>query len=101
MMLNGHLVMLSDENPAHNKTPQTLDGTTVKLCLMVDDVDAAVSRASAAGAIVTMPPTDMFYGHRSAQVRDPFGHEWMIQHEIEKVSLDEMQLRWNAMVKPC
>lgn len=100
LMLNGHLIMLSDEYPAHNRTPQTLGGTTVKFCLMVDDVDAAVSRSSAAGATVTAPPTDMFYGHRSAQVRDPFGHEWMLQREIENVSPDEMQRRWDMMVKP-
>lgn len=101
LMLNGHLIMLSDEYPTHNKTPQTLGGTTVKFALMVEDVDAAAARASAAGATVTMPPSDQFYGHRSAQVRDPFGHEWMLQREVEKVSPDEMQRRWNAMAKSC
>ena len=100
LMLNGHLIMLSDEYPAHNKTPQTLGGTTMKLSLMVGDVDAAVARAVAAGATVTMPPRDEFYGHRSAQLRDPFGHEWMLQREFEKVSPDEMQRRWDTMVKP-
>ncbi len=41
---------------------------------------------------------DMFYGFRCAAVRDPFGHQWMIQHEIEKISPGEMQKRWDAMV---
>ncbi|MFZ4596859.1 MAG: VOC family protein [Verrucomicrobiaceae bacterium] len=98
MMLNDHVIMLSDEYPQHCPTPQTLGGTTMRLCLMVDDVDASVERARAAGATVTMEPKDQFYGHRSAQVRDPFGHEWLLQHEIERVLPDEMQRRWDAMV---
>ncbi len=95
---NGLVIMLADEYPAFNKTPQTLGGTAVKLVLMVDDVDAWVTRASAVGATVIMPPSDHFYGHRSATIRDPFGHEWMLQKEIEKVTPEEMQRRWDAMV---
>ncbi len=99
IMLNGSHIMLSDENPAWgNKSPETLHGTPVKLCLMVENTDAAVERAVAAGASVQMPPADMFYGFRSAAIRDPFGHQWMIQHEIEKVSPEEMQTRWTAML---
>ena len=99
ILINGSMVMLADEYPAFNKTPKTLGGTTVRLALMVENVDTAVDRAQKAGATVTMPPTDQFYGHRSANVRDPFGHEWMFQHEVEKVSPAEMQRRWNGMVK--
>ena len=99
IMLNGSHLMLSDENLAWgNKSPETLNGTPVKLCLMVENTDAAVERARAAGATVDMPPMDMFYGFRSASVRDPFGHQWMIQQEIEKVSPEEMQKRWAAML---
>ena len=97
--INSCHFMLSDENPAWgNKSPLTLGGTPVKLCLMVENTDAAVERASAAGATVEMPPADMFYGFRCAAISDPFGHKWMLQHEIEKVSPEEMQKRWNAMV---
>ncbi len=99
LLINGSTFMLSDEYPAYNKTPQALGGTTVKLTLMVEDVDAVVARASAAGAIVLRSPNDEFYGHRSATIRDPFGHEWMLQKEIEKVTPEEMQRRWDAMVK--
>ena len=100
IMLNGSHFMLADENLAWgNKSPQTLDGTAVKLCLMVENTDAATARASAAGATVEMPPCDMFYGFRCAALRDPFGHKWMIQHEIEKVAPEEMQRRWDAMMK--
>jgi len=99
LLINGSMFMLSDEYPAFNKTPQALGGTAVKLVLMVDDVDVSVARANAAGAIVVIPPSDQFYGYRSATVRDPFGHEWMFQQEIEKVTPVEMQRRWDAMVK--
>lgn len=98
LLINGSLIELSDEYPSFNKTPQTLGGTAVKFTLMVDDVDASVACASAVGAIVVRPPSDEFYGHRSATVRDPFGHEWMLQKEIEKVTPEEMQRRWDAMV---
>jgi PhnB protein len=99
IMLNGSHFMLADENLAWgNKSPETLTGTPVKFCLMVENTDDAVERAVAAGAIVEMPPADMFYGFRCAAIRDPFGHQWMIQHEIEKVSPEEMQKRWAAML---
>ena len=100
LLINGSLVMLADEYPMFNKAPQTLGGTSVRLSLMVVDVDAAVGRAQKAGATVTMPPKDQFYGFRSANLRDPFGHEWMLQRELEKVQPAEMQRRWNTMVNP-
>lgn len=101
LTLLGSLLMLSDENPAWSKSPQTLGGTPVKFCLMVENADAAIERAIAAGATPLMPASDQFYGFRSGSVRDPFGHEWMLQHEIEKVSPEEMQKRWDAMLKNC
>ena len=101
LMIAGCMIMLSEENPAWNKSPQTLGGTAVKFSLMVENADAGIAKAEAAGATVTMPPMDMFYGHRSGAVRDPFGHEWMIQHEIEKVAPEEMQKRWDAMDAEC
>lgn len=99
--LNGSMIMLSDEFPGFTKSPQSLAGTPVTFCLMVKNADAAFDRAVAAGAQVMRPPTDEFYGYRSATVQDPFGHKWMIQHEIEKVAPDEMQKRWDAMVQSC
>lgn len=98
ILIQGNLVMLADENPEWgNKSPRALGGSPVTLCLMVDNVDAAVERAVAAGATVQMPATDHFYGFRSANLSDPDGHLWMLQHEFEKVSAEEMQKRWDAM----
>jgi PhnB protein len=101
LTLRGSLLMLSDENPAWNKSPQTLGGTPVKFSLMVENADAAIAAAVAAGATPLMPAGDQFYGFRSGSVRDPFGHEWMLQHEIEKVSPEEMQKRWSSMLGNC
>ena len=57
ILINGSLVMLSEENPGWgNRSPQTLGGSPVKFCLMVENADAAIARASAAGATVEMPP---------------------------------------------
>jgi PhnB protein len=95
--INGALVMLGDEYPAFNKSPRTLGGTPVKLCLMSHNVDADFERAVKAGAEVVSPVKDQFYGHRSGSLRDPFGHEWTISQEIEQVSPEEMQRRWNNM----
>lgn len=92
------LFMVSDEYPAFNKTPQRLGGVSARFVLMVDDVDATVARAVAAGAQVKRPPKDQFYGFRSAGIIDPAGHEWMVQKQLETLTPTEMQARWNSMV---
>ena len=96
--IGGQLMMIADEYPAFNKSPATLGGSAAKFVLMVPNADAAFARAMAAGATVVRPLGDQFYGHRTGCLRDPFGHEWMLQHEIEKVSPAEMQRRWNSMM---
>jgi len=102
LMIQGSLLMLAEENPQWgSQSPQALGGTPVTFCLMVENADAAVARAVAAGATPRMPVADQFYGFRSGSVIDPFGHEWMLQHEIEKVDPAEMQKRWDAMSGQC
>jgi PhnB protein len=92
-------VMLSDEFPEMGIAgPKTLGGTTVTMCLGVADADAVVARAVEAGATVKRPVQDEFYGFRTGQVEDPFGHVWMIQTQIEDVSPKKMQKRLDAMM---
>jgi uncharacterized glyoxalase superfamily protein PhnB len=94
------MVMLSDEYPEYQfHGPRTLGGTTFSIHLHVDDADQLMARAVAAGATMLRPLKDQFYGERSGSVRDPFGHEWLLGHEIEKVSPEEMQRRYTAMLK--
>jgi PhnB protein len=98
--LGGSTVMLSDEFPAVNAVgPKVLKGTSVLLTVYVENVDRLVTKAVKAGAKVLRPATDQFYGDRTAQIEDPFGHVWSIQSRIEKVSPKEMQKRLNVMLK--
>jgi PhnB protein len=95
--IRGQIIMLADEFPGMNTSPKTLGGATACFALMVPGCDAAFERAVAAGATSVRPPGNAFYGHRTALVRDPFGHEWSFQEKIENVSDIEMQHRWDQM----
>ena len=97
LTINGALVMLSDEYPQFSKSPKTVGATTVKLGLMSMNADADFERAVRAGAEILRPLTNEFYGHRSGTMRDPFGHEWTISQELERMGPEEMQRRWNAI----
>ncbi len=100
LKLGPTVLMLADEYPEYGiQGPRTLGGAGFRMHLHVDDADALVQRAVAAGAELVMAPRDQFYGERSGRVRDPFGHEWLIGHEIEKVSYEEMQRRYDEMMK--
>jgi PhnB protein len=94
-------VMLADEFPQMGaRSPQSIGGTPVGICLYVARVDAVYEQAVAAGAKVERPLQDQFYGDRSGTVIDPFGHKWTIASHIEDVSPEEMQKRMAAMKPP-
>jgi PhnB protein len=90
--INGSSVLLVDEMLDHGiKSPKTLGGTPVTIHLVVADVDAFVERAVAAGATVTMPVEDAFWGDRYGVLEDPFGHSWSVATPIREMSADEIQ----------
>ena len=92
-------LMLSGESEEYGKRgPQSLGGTPVKIHLFVEDVDALAARAIAAGAKVVRPVQDQFYGDRSGQNEDPFGHVWIISSHIEDVSPQEIERRTTALM---
>jgi PhnB protein len=92
-------VMLVDEAPNWGMLgPKSLKGTSVAIHLYVEDADAFAARAVAAGAKMTMPVADMFWGDRYGQLEDPFGHRWSVATHIRDVSQDEM---CQAMQKMC
>lgn len=98
--LGGTTLMLSDEYPEMGiRGPASIGGTSFTIHLHVDDADALIQRAVEAGATIVRPASDQFYGERSGTVRDPFGHEWNIGHEIEKVTPQEMQRRYDEMMR--
>src|SRR5215470_10767430 len=85
-------VMLVDEMPDWRALgPKSLKGSPVTVHLYVDDADAFVARAVKAGAKVTMPLADMFWGDRYGKLEDPFGHLWSVGTHVRDVSREEMQ----------
>ena len=72
------------------QSPRQLGGTTVSVMIYVDDVDGFAKRAEAAGATVTRPLADQFYGERSVGFEDPFGHAWHFSTVKETLTVDEM-----------
>ena len=77
-------LMISDEYPEIGVlSPATLGGSPIMLNTYVDDVDASYAWAVAAGARGMREPTDQFYGSRSAQIIDPWGHRWSLETVIE------------------
>jgi PhnB protein len=98
LVFNGTTLMLSDEFPEYGIRGPQAGGTSVSIHLHVDDADAVMKRAAAAGATIEREPENQFYGERSGVLRDPFGHRWNIGHHIEDVSFDEMQARYNKML---
>jgi PhnB protein len=85
-------VMLVDENPQFGAVgPKTLKGSPVTIHVYVDDADKFFARAQKAGAKVTMPLADQFWGDRYGVLEDPFGHHWSVGTHVRDVSREEME----------
>jgi len=85
-------LMLSDEYPDYGTvSPRTIGGSSVRLHLDVEDVDAFAERAIKAGATLVRPIADQFYGDRSGHLADPFGYTWVVSTHIKDVPVEEMQ----------
>jgi PhnB protein len=100
LAIGGGHIMLGDEFPdMGNRSPKALGGSPVTVVLYVEDVDAVVKRAVAAGAKILRPVENQFWGDRAGQVADPFGHIWYILTHIEDVSNEEMEKRAGALAE--
>jgi PhnB protein len=95
LLLFGRMhLMLADEFPDMAfRSPRTLGGSPALMHIYLDDVDAAVERAVAAGAKVVRPVENQFYGDRAGGIEDPFGHHWYLATHVEDVSDEEMTRR--------
>jgi PhnB protein len=95
IVLEGHKLFLSDEFSEKEggtcRMPQTLGGTSVRITLETSNADAIVERAVARGARVIMPLQDMFWGARYGKIRDPFGHEWGINQQLQERTAEETE----------
>ncbi len=97
LQIGNSRIMLADEFPempdAVTRCPSTLNGSTVGMCIYLEHVDAAVEKATEAGAVIKKALVTQFYGDRTATLMDPFGHIWMLAQRIEDVSPEEMKIR--------
>jgi PhnB protein len=85
-------VMLVDEFPEWNTFgPKSLKGSPVTIHLYVNDVDALFKQAVSAGAKVSMPLDDMFWGDRYGKLEDPFGHHWSVATHVRDVKPEELK----------
>ncbi|EKS67668.1 MULTISPECIES: VOC family protein [Caballeronia] len=94
------MLMLVDEFPQFGSVgPKALNGSPVTIHLYVEDADATVKQAESAGAKVTMPVADMFWGDRYGRLEDPFGHQWSVATHTRDMTPEEMK---QAMAQqPC
>jgi PhnB protein len=95
------MLMLADENPSCGMLgAKAMKGSPVTIHLYVEDADAVVRQAEAAGAKVVMPVADMFWGDRYGRIEDPFGHSWSIATHTRDVSHEDMQKAVASMGQP-
>ena len=88
---NSSLMLMDEMSEMGAFSPKSLKGSPVTIHLYVDNVDAVVAQAVAAGAKVTMPVADMFWGDRYGQLEDPFGHQWSVATHTRDMSPQEIQ----------
>jgi PhnB protein len=97
--IGNSMIMLADEHPEMNVLgPKSVGGTPVTVLVYVEDVDRAFERALKAGAKELRPVETQFYGDRSGQFEDPFGHHWNVATHVEDVTPDEMAKRAAKMM---
>lgn len=94
LAIGDSVLMLADEFPeAGYRGPTAIGDTPVTLSVFVEDADATFAAALAAGATELRPVEDQFYGHRTGQFLDPWGHRWSVASVVEEVSPEEMLRR--------
>jgi PhnB protein len=91
------IIMLGEEvEEMGGRSAQSLGGSPVGFVIYVEDVDTEFQRALDAGATLSRPLENKFYGDRMGSVRDPFGYEWSLGTHIEDVTPEEMSKRMDA-----
>lgn len=97
LAIGDSVVMLADEFPQQGAVAPSAGGASVVIHLQSPDVDATMAKAAEAGATITMPAADAFWGDRYGKLVDPFGHHWSVATKVEDVSPEEMKKRMDAM----
>ncbi len=99
LKIGDSIIMLADEQQGNFRSPEGLGGSPVSLMVYVEDVDKTFKQAISSGAKETRAVQDQFYGDRSGNLVDPFGHVWTVATHKEDVSAAEMQRRMSALQK--
>ena len=87
----GCTIMLNDEFPEMNVFgPKANTGSPISIHLSVSNADEAMQQAAAAGAKITMPATDVFWGDRFGAMEDPYGHKWTVGQHLRDMTPDEI-----------
>ena len=94
LKIGDSVIMIADEFPPMGfLSPETIGGSPVVLHIYVDDVDSTVEKAVATGSTLLRAVEDQFYGDRSGQIKDPFGHLWNIGTHKEDLTPEEIGKR--------
>lgn len=91
------IIMLAQENPEYNLSPESAGSTGVVIQLYTGDVEYLFNAAIRAGAEEIFPIKEQFYGDRAGRVKDPFGHHWIIATHVEDVTPKELQRRFHEL----
>jgi len=91
MIGNSHIMMGEENLQMGNPSPQSLNGSPVGLYIYIREADKVFDRAVNAGATVTMPMMDQFWGDRAGLITDPFGHKWWVATRKQNLSAKEMK----------
>ncbi|MGB6500828.1 MAG: VOC family protein [Thermoplasmata archaeon] len=98
LRIGDSIVMMSDVFPgAGVASPAAVGTTTVTLHLYSKNVDALWDRAVAAGAKVTMPLENQFWGERYGHLLDPFGHHWSLSMRVKMSRAEKAAKQKDAM----
>ena len=92
LQIGSSRIMLADESAAMQAySPLHYGGASCSFMLYVENVDEVVAQAVSAGARITRPVADQFYGDRIGGIEDPSGQRWFIATHIKDVSPEELQ----------
>ena len=98
LTIGSAMVMIESEWPGISSRAPSPDGSSpVVLYVYMENVDEIMARAEAVGAKTLMPPTDQFWGDRTAWIMDPAGHVWTVATRIEQPTEEERKARLAAM----
>jgi uncharacterized glyoxalase superfamily protein PhnB len=91
LKIGNSMLMMAEAMPEYGmKGAQALGGSPVVVHLYVSDVDNFIDKAVKAGAELTMPPMDMFWGDRYGKLKDPYGHNWSVATHTKDMTPEEI-----------